>query len=265
MGKPTIRLFVLTLAVLAAAAACQRSTVEESSVIPSSTSRFTFDLSASPNILHATGTTRDSSLLKLVVKDGGVPVRNAVVYFSVLAGPAIFSDFTWRVATASNENGIATATLLGPLLSEYDQADRSVIVSAEVEATAPQTFYKEISLAVLGPAEAGVTMSLTAFPAILAAMPNARASSVITAVIQDGIVPLPNVSVNFTVLSGPGMFAPQTWHVTAATDANGVAAVLLLGPMSGEMAALEADIVVAADVGAANAGIHREVTVKVQK
>ena len=182
-----------------------------------------------------------------------------------MAGPVIFSDFSWRVATLSNESGIASATLLGPLLSEYDQADRNVIISAEVEAASPQAFYKEIGLVVLGPAEAGVTMSLTAFPAILAATPSTRPTSIITATLRDGIVALPNLPIQFTVASGPGMFSPSTWHVTAATNENGTASVILLGPLSAEMIDLEANIVVTADFGAANAGLHKEVTIKVQK
>jgi hypothetical protein len=266
MPKPSsARLLLLGLALVAAAASCQRSVVEESSALTSSTALFTFDLTASPNILHAADAVRDTSLIKVVVRDGGSPVKDATVYFAVLNGPAVFSDYSWRVATASNESGIAAATLLGPLLSEYDQSDADVVISVDVETTAPQTFHKEIVVHVLGPAEAGVTLSLTAYPSILTAVPSGRSSAVITAIVRDGILALQSVPVQFTVKSGPGMLSPWTWHVIASTNENGLAAVTLLGPMASEMTADEMDIIVAADIGAANAGLHKEVTVKVQR
>jgi len=150
MGKPTnAGLIILGLLLLAGASACERGIVKESSIIASSTAQFTFELSASPNILFATETRRDSSLIKLVVKDGGIPVKDAVVYFSVQTGPAMFSDYSWRIAVVSNENGIASATLLGPLRSEIGVYEATVIVSAEIEATAPQAYYKEVALKVL--------------------------------------------------------------------------------------------------------------------
>jgi hypothetical protein len=152
MAKPPkARLLVLGLglALMIGAAACERNLAKESSVLATATAQFTFELTASPNILLVNELKRDTSLIKLVVKDGGVPVKDAVVYFTVVSGPAMFSDYTYRFAAGSNENGIAAATLLGPLWAEIGNYDTSVIVSAEVETTTPQSYYKEVSLKVL--------------------------------------------------------------------------------------------------------------------
>lgn len=152
MAKPiNARLLVLglSLGLMFGAAACERSLVKESAVYSTATARFTFELTASPNIILANESKRDTSLVKLVVKDGGVPVKDAVVYFTIVGGPAMFSDYTYRIAAVSNENGIATATVLGPLWEEIGSSDATVIVSAEVETIAPQAYYKEISLKVL--------------------------------------------------------------------------------------------------------------------
>lgn len=266
MGKPTnARLIVLGLLLLAGASACERGIVKESSIIASSTAQFTFDLSAAPNVLYATDARRDSSLIKLVVKDGGAPVKDAVVYFTIQVGPAMFSDYSRRVTSVSNEVGIASATILGPLLSEFDQADANVIVSAEVETTAPQIYFKQVSLSVLGPAAAGITMSLTAYPSILTAFDTARDTSVITAVLRNGIIPVEGAAVHFTVRSGPGIFTGWIWDVTVVSNENGIASVNLLGPMASEMAGTSADIIVSAEVQTTPTALYREFTIKVQK
>jgi hypothetical protein len=149
MGKTTVaRLLVLGLAVLIGVA-CERGSVNEPSPFGPATSMFTFELSASPNILYANETKRDTALIKVVVKEAGIPVKDAVVYFSCQSGPAVFADYTSRCVAVSNENGVATATLLGPLMSEITAYELSVIVSAEVETTSPRSYYKEISLKVL--------------------------------------------------------------------------------------------------------------------
>jgi hypothetical protein len=130
----------LVLALLVGSAACERSLVKESPVFTASTAQFTFELSASPNILMATEAKRDTSLIKLVVKDGGAPIKDAVVHFTIVAGPAVFSDFSYR---------IASATVLGPLWAEFGSYDAAVLISADVETTAPQDYYKEILLKIL--------------------------------------------------------------------------------------------------------------------
>ncbi len=142
MGKPrNLGWIVLGLALLAAAVACDmRSAVTESSVISSATSQFTFAFTASPNVLYASPMQRDSSLIKLVVEDGGSPVQNVVVFFTVQSGPAVFSDFTWRVSAVTNASGIASATLLGPLKSEMSDYEAYVIVSVDVKSTSPHVY-----------------------------------------------------------------------------------------------------------------------------
>lgn len=147
--KARLLLLGLGLALMIGTAACERNLVKESPVFATATAQFTFELTASPNILLATELKRDTSLIKLVVKDGGIPVKDAVVHFTVMNGPAMFSDYSYRITVFTNENGIATATLLGPLWSEIGDYDTAVIVSADVETTTPQDYYKELILKVL--------------------------------------------------------------------------------------------------------------------
>ena len=137
------------MVLLLGAAACERSLVKESPIFATATAQFTFELTASPNILLASELKRDSSLIKLVVKDGGNPVKDAVVHFTVQNGPAMFSDYSYRITVFTNDNGVATATLLGPLWAEIGYYDTAVILSADVETTTPQDYYKEIILKVL--------------------------------------------------------------------------------------------------------------------
>jgi hypothetical protein len=146
---PKARLLILGLALMIGTAACERNLVKESPVFATSTAQFTFELTASPNILLATELKRDTSIIKLVVKDGGIPVKDAVVHFTVVSGPAMFSDYSYRITVFSNENGIASVTLLGPLWAEIGNYDTAVTVSADVETTTPQDYYKEIILKIL--------------------------------------------------------------------------------------------------------------------
>jgi hypothetical protein len=135
--------------VLLVASACERGLLKEPSPIGPATAMFSFDLTASPNLLYANGTKRDTSLVKVVIKDGGVPVKDAVVYFSMVSGPAVFADYTWRCVAVSNESGIAAVTLLGPLMTEITASEEIAVISAEIKAASPQTYYKEVSLRIL--------------------------------------------------------------------------------------------------------------------
>jgi hypothetical protein len=135
--------------VLMAAVSCERGLLKEPSPVGPATAMFTFDLTASPNLIYANGTRRDSSLIKVLIKDGGVPVKDAVVYFSLVSGPAVFADYTWRCVAVSNESGIAAVTLLGPLMTEITASEETAIVSAEIKVTSPQAYYKEVSLRIL--------------------------------------------------------------------------------------------------------------------
>jgi hypothetical protein len=126
---------------------CERSAINEPSPVGPSTIALTFDLSASPNVILA-GTRRATSEIRAVVKDAGVALRNAVVYFTIVSGPALFYDNSLRVIAVSNENGVATVTLLGPLKSEI-AADQDILLEAQLETSTPNEILKNILIRVL--------------------------------------------------------------------------------------------------------------------
>jgi len=126
---------------------CERSAVREPSPVGPSTIALTFDLSANPNVIFA-GTRRATSEIRAVVKDGGAPLKNAVIYFTIMRGSALFYDNSQRVVAYSNENGVATVTLLGPLKAEIT-ADQDILLEAQLDTSTPNTIQKDILIRVL--------------------------------------------------------------------------------------------------------------------
>jgi hypothetical protein len=127
--------------------ACQRTSVTEPSPTGPSTIFQTFTMTANPNVVYATDS-RPTSEIKVVVKRGNSPVKDAVVYFSIFNGPGYFSDYTRRVAVLSNENGVAAVLYLGPLKTEIS-ADQSVTFRAILESSDPEPIYKEVWISIL--------------------------------------------------------------------------------------------------------------------
>ena len=146
--KPRTAIFIMVLGiVLLAASACERSAIKEPSPVGPSTIHLTFTLSAIPNVLYA-GTQRPTSQIKVVIKDGNNPVLGATVYFTIVSGLGIFSDYTQRTLIVSNEYGVASIDLLGPLKSEI-ATDVDIVVRAQMKTDSPQSIAKEVSLQVL--------------------------------------------------------------------------------------------------------------------
>jgi hypothetical protein len=136
-----------TLAFLAAA--CSREGVREPLPSGPSTSFRTFTLTANPNILYAGSERRPTSEVKAVLREGGRPVMNAVVYFSVISGRGTFKpDYTKRLAVQTNEYGVASVILVGPLQSETGE-DHWVKVEAVLQTPTPDYIAKEVDIRVL--------------------------------------------------------------------------------------------------------------------
>jgi len=146
--RPRTALFMMVLSIaLLAASACERTAVREPSPIGPSTIHMTFTLSASPNVLYA-GLQRPTSQIKVVIRDGNNPVLGAVVYFTVVSGLGVFSDYTQRCALVTNEYGVALAVLLGPLKGEIT-ADEDIVIRAQMKTDSPQSISKDVSVRVL--------------------------------------------------------------------------------------------------------------------
>jgi len=146
--RPRTALFITVLGIaLLAASACERTAVREPSPIGPSTIHLTFTLAAYPNVLYAE-MLRPTAQIKVVIRDGNNPVMGAVVYFTIVSGPGVFSDYTQRLLLVSNEYGVALAVLLGPLRSEI-MTDQDIVVRAQMKTDSPQSLFKEVTVRVL--------------------------------------------------------------------------------------------------------------------
>jgi hypothetical protein len=72
----------------------------------------------------------------------------AVVYFTVVSGLGVFSDYTQRCVLVTNEYGVALAVLLGPLKGEIT-ADEDIVIRAQMKTDSPQSISKDVSVRVL--------------------------------------------------------------------------------------------------------------------
>jgi hypothetical protein len=141
MKARTFALTVLLIAALAAGTACKRDLLSEPGPTGPSTIYQTFTLSVSANVILA-GTSRSPVTVKAVLKQGNAPVMGTIVFFSITAGPGYFSDFTQRVAVATDENGVAAVTYLGPLKGEIG-SDANVYFRAQLQSDQIEVIYKD--------------------------------------------------------------------------------------------------------------------------
>lgn len=146
--KKRVTLFIVCLGIVVLLSpACKRDALKEPSPVGPSTITLTFTLTANPNVVYAT-TRRPTSEIRVIIKDGNSPVKDAVVYFTIRSGPGYFYDYTQRVVIISNENGVASVVYLGPLKSEI-AADQVVVIRAQLETISPNEIYKDIEIRVL--------------------------------------------------------------------------------------------------------------------
>jgi hypothetical protein len=141
MRARTLALTVLLIAACLGGPACKRDALSQPGPVGPSTIYQTFTLSVSTNVILA-GAMRQSVTVKTVLKQGNAPVMGTLVYFSITAGPGYFSDFTQRVAVATDENGVAAVTYLGPLKSEIG-SDTNVYLRAQLDTDQIEAIYKD--------------------------------------------------------------------------------------------------------------------------
>jgi len=86
----------------------------------------------------------------------------------------------------------------------------------------------------VGPSTLSITFDLEATPNVIVATDKLPMATVRATVRKNGAA-LPNVTVYFTILSGPGEFSDYTDRVVTATDSTGMASVVFIGPSKYEI------------------------------
>lgn len=147
MRTRTVILGIVLAAVLAGGPACKIDELKEPSPTGPSTIFQTFTLTVSSNVILA-GVTRSQVEVRAVVRQGNAPVKDAIVFFTITSGPGYFSDFTQRIAVATDENGAAPVTYLGPLKTEIG-ADQSVSFRAILQSNQPEAIYRDLLVYIL--------------------------------------------------------------------------------------------------------------------
>jgi hypothetical protein len=147
MRTQTVILGIVLAAVLAGGPACKIDELKEPLPTGPSTIYQTFTLTVSSNVILA-GDTRSQVEIRALVRQGNAPVKGAIVYFTITSGPGYFSDFTQRVAVATDENGAAPVTYLGPLKTEIG-ADQSVSFRAILQSDQIEAIYRDLLIYIL--------------------------------------------------------------------------------------------------------------------
>jgi hypothetical protein len=147
MTQRRVLTFLGVCALLALASSCTRSDVSVPSPAGPSTLSITFDLEATPNVILATAQ-RPTTTIKATVRKNGAALPNIPVYFTITAGPGEFSDYSTRIAAATDSTGIASVTFLGPTKFELTQ-DTTTTIQGQMQSNTPDFIYKIIEIRIL--------------------------------------------------------------------------------------------------------------------
>jgi len=131
----------------AATAGCKRTATEGFSPLGPSTFVLTFGLTASPNVLMATGQ-RPTSAITASVTENNQPAAGRIVIFTIIDGPGEFANYLRRIAVTTDFNGIATATFIGPTKFEIND-DITATVMGQLQTSSPQVIAKLVELTIL--------------------------------------------------------------------------------------------------------------------
>lgn len=134
-------------ALAALASSCTRSDVNVPSPTGPSTLSITFDLEATPNVILATAQ-RPMTTIKATVRKNGAALPNVPVYFTILSGPGEFSDYTDRVAAATDSTGVASVVFIGPTKFELT-GDSTTTIRGQMQSNTPDFIYKTIEVRIL--------------------------------------------------------------------------------------------------------------------
>ncbi|MBM3311380.1 MAG: hypothetical protein FJY80_07715 [Candidatus Aminicenantes bacterium] len=147
MTRPRFFLVIGMAAAVLAAAGCKRPGIEEPSPFGPVSFGLSFELEARPNVIMATDV-RPMAEIRATVRNNGQPVKDRIVYFTVLFGPGQFSDYTVRTVALTDSSGVAKVSFLGPTTYEID-ADVFTTIKSQLETTTPEYIHKEIDIRIL--------------------------------------------------------------------------------------------------------------------
>jgi len=117
---------------------CKRTAIEEPSPIGPSTFSVILNLSASPNVIFAWWSSRETSTIKSTLKKfDGTPLHGKTIYFEIRNESGIkvnlgsFGNNTFVKRMDTDQNGEATVKYYGPTAKEI-RSNRSIYIYAIV-------------------------------------------------------------------------------------------------------------------------------------
>jgi hypothetical protein len=128
-------------------AGCKRSAVDEPSPFGPSTFALTFELEARPNVILSTSS-RPMAEIRAVVKQNGQPVRDKLIFFTILFGPGEFADYSHRTFALTDGSGVATVIYVGPTMYEID-GDTNATIKVQPETSTPEYIHKQVDIRIL--------------------------------------------------------------------------------------------------------------------
>ncbi len=183
------------------------------------------ELYAIPNVLLVTDE-RPTSLIQAYLKKGSMPLPDRRIFFTISSGSGIFSNDNDNIVATTDEQGIATVTYVGPTQDEIS-GDQTVTIQGQAEASS--SFVTGTTQIQLIRETTDYTLELAADPSILWVNDD-EPTSEITATFKEGVNPLADRKVFFTITSGAGVFSNGLTSTFAYTNSQGIAAVTYVGP-----------------------------------
>jgi hypothetical protein len=142
--------FVLVIGLAAAvlaAAGCKRPGIDEPSPFGPVSFGLSFDLEARPNVIQATDV-RPMAEIRATVRENGQPVKDKIVYFTIVSGPGQFGDYTLRTLALTDASGVASVVFIGPTQYEIN-GDEWTSIQSHLETSSPDYIHKIVDVKIL--------------------------------------------------------------------------------------------------------------------
>ncbi len=238
--KKTAFWFIILVLVLSIGSACKRNDISPPEPFAPSSLTTLLRLTASPNAIFASKTTRGmSTITAKLSKYNGDPLSNRTIYFEVVdaygqpVSIGFFEGNASVVARTTDANGIARINYYGPLSLEVTE-NVTILVRATVAWEGVESISEVAPVTVITePSE--LSFLAEAEPDVLLAT-NQKPQSTITAVVKLGGKPLAGTRVYFLIQNGsPGTFDDGYKATYRDTDETGTARITYIGPNRDEI------------------------------
>jgi len=147
MTRARILLVIAAAAALLAAGGCRRPGIEEPSPFGPASFGLSLELSARPNVILATEA-RPTAEIRATIRQNGRPVKDRLVYFTILSGPGQFGDFSIRTAVLTDASGVALVLFIGPTKYEILD-DLQTTIRGHMETSTPDFIHREVDVRIL--------------------------------------------------------------------------------------------------------------------